>query len=126
VASAPLCRHCGDRPAKPRRRFCDRCYRAGVRRGECNAVGKAMASSINRPARLVDTGMRVVDRTCTLVHPDGREERPAPYSLVFEYFFAAVPKKNGYPIIWRVLRATKQGASHARNRTQAAASRLAV
>jgi hypothetical protein len=98
------CEYCVTALAKRGRRFCSKCYRAGV------AAATSVLRIVKRrpPASgLADTGMRINDQANTLIHPDGRVETPVPGYVVFRFWIASPTHKSN---LLRVLRT--KGASH--------------
>lgn len=109
VARGPgLCDNCG---ANQRKRqwsngvltwhaFCTPCYNAGCRLRQRNTEG----CRFDRPKALMATGMMVEDATNTLIHPDGRRERPVPPWVITTHWLETVKARPGDPVILRVMR----------------------
>jgi hypothetical protein len=98
-----LCAACQLHLARVKREFCSGCYKRGVRANL--AVGECR---FDRPARLVDTGLRIDDDRSMLIFPDGCVQR-VPSTLVLECWFENV---KGKPNLLRVLRVAN-GADNA-------------
>lgn len=105
----PLCEHCAARPAKPARRFCNTCYRQGFCKADWVLRRElGFQTSLERPADLADTGLRIDDENNVLIHPDGRQEQPVPTDLIERFFFEPVDEKR--PNLLRVLRKAARNA----------------
>lgn len=109
-----ICACCQCRPAKPRRRFCDGCYKRGAAHTSCPEQ-KGKPTGLERPAKLADTGLLIDDQNNLLIHPDGKRE-PVPGNFVFSFYFDAVRDDAGEPVKplqLRVLRAVQPETTHA-------------